>query len=133
MSEPMSINVLVTGAAFDSEAGLRAWRFCRTALSAGLRVTQVFFYESAVHQSSRLAEPLGDEFNAADAWAQLAAEHDLELVVCVSAAEKRGLLNDEMAAQLGKEGSNIAAPFAVEGLASFHSASLTSNRTVTIR
>ena len=130
MSKKLKVNVLVSKAAFDSQAGERAWRFCRAALAAGHRVEQVFFYESAVHQGSKLTEPLADEFDALKAWQTLSAEFGVTLVVCVSAAEKRGVLNSEMAEQLQREASNLDSVFEVRGLASLHTASLEADRTV---
>ena len=128
-----TINLMVSGGLFDSQAGYHAWRFCRAALDAGQCISQVFFYQQAVTQSSNLAAPLADEFDATAAWRQLHADHDVALVVCISAAEKRGVLGAEQADELGKQASNLDSAFTIAGLGSFYAASFAADRTVTFR
>lgn len=129
----MKINLLVTGGHYDSIAGYQAWQFCRAAHSIGHKITQVFFYQAGATHGTNLAEPLADEFDAPSRWAALASEASIPLVVCVSAAERRGIIGHDQQLELGKPTSNLAAEFVVEGLASFYAACLSADRTVTFR
>lgn len=129
----MKFNLLITGAPYDSDAGHRAWQFARAALAAGHEIVQVFFYQAAAHHGSCLSATLADEFDAAQQWQQFGDETGTKLVVCVSAGERRGVLNTEQQAELNKPSNNLADQFQVEGLASFYAACLEADRTVTFK
>ena len=129
----MKFNVLVTGGVYSSQSGYSALQFCKAVLAAGHTISQVFFYRDAVSQASTLTVPLEDEFNAIDQWQDFYQQHQVPLVVCVSAAERRGILNAEQAEEFAKESANLARCFSVEGLGALHDASLNSDRTVTFK
>jgi tRNA 2-thiouridine synthesizing protein D len=129
----MKINILVTGPQYDSAAAFSAWRFCRVALKAGHQISQVFFYQQAVNQGNQLIAPLADEFNAPQRWQELWDDYQIPLIVCVSASERRGVLNAAQADELRKNSNNLHASFSVEGLGSFHAACLEADRTVTFK
>lgn len=128
----MKINLLVTGGLYTQQAGYSAWRFCRAALDAGHEVSQVFFYQDGVTQGSALAVPLSDEFDTLSAWLEL-AKQGVDLVTCVSASERRGMLNSEQSDELGLEQHNLHAAFKSAGLGVLHQASLEADRTVTFK
>ncbi|GHA07167.1 sulfurtransferase TusD [Arenicella chitinivorans] len=129
----MQINLLVTGDAFSSQAGQSALQFARAAIARGHQITQVFFYQDGVTQASDAQVPLADEFDAPHAWSRFARQHDVRLVVCVSAAERRGVLNQEQAIDAGKTVFNVHPDFHIEGLGVMHDASFTADRTVTFK
>lgn len=129
----MKINVLVTGAVYASQSGYSALKFCQAAVNAGHTISQVFFYRDGVSQASSLSAPLDDEFNPLEHWCRFAESHGTPLVVCVSAAERRGILSEEQADDFSKEAYNLDPHFCVEGLGALHDASLSSDRTVTFK
>lgn len=127
----MKINLLINGGLYDSQAGYSAVQFCDAAVTSGHRITQVFFYQQGVTQGSALAEPLSDEFHASSSWAEISHNHDIPLVVCVAAGERRGIINPEQQLELGKNTYNLHPAFTIAGLASFHEACISADRTVT--
>lgn len=129
----MKFNILVTGGVYSSQSGYSALQFCKAVMAAGHTISQVFFYRDAVSQASSLCVPLDDEFNEIDQWQSFHQEHKTSLVVCVSAAERRGILNAEQAVEFAKESANLSSCFTVEGLGALHDASLASDRTVTFK
>ncbi len=129
----MNINVLVTGGLYSTQCAYSAWRFCRAAIEAGHKISQVFFYQDGVSQSTNLSVPLADEFDAVNQWAEFSAQHGCELVVCVSAGERRGVIGAEQAGEFGLPGSNMHAAFRVEGLGVLQAASLEADRMVTFK
>ena len=133
MKNPMKINILVTGGLYDSQSGYSALQFSKAAISDGHSIEQVFFYQAAVSQGSKLSEPLADEFNANESWVQLSQDSNVELVVCISAAERRGIISEEQRIDLAKECNNLHERFTVAGLGALHEASLNSDRTVTFK
>ena len=129
----MIFNVLITGGVYSSQSGYSALQFCKAAVAAEHTISHVFFYRDAVTQASHLTVPLDDEFNAVEQWQQFNQQTKTPLVVCVSAAERRGVLNDQQAQEFAKECSNLADGFTVEGLGALHDASLSADRTVTFK
>lgn len=129
----MNFNVLVTGGLYSTQSAYSALEFCRAAISAGNTISQVFFYQDGVTQATALSVPLGDEFDAVSAWTDLAALNHLDLVVCVSAAERRGVLNPAQAHEFEKDGANLHPAFTVAGLGVLHEAALASDRMVTFK
>lgn len=124
---------MVSGGLYDSQAAYTALRFCRAAANAGHKITQVFFYQAGATVGNVLAEPLADEFNATQSWAEFAERSATPLVVCVSAAERRGVMGEEQQQDHDKPVANLHRAFRIEGLTSFHSACLRADRTVVFK
>ena len=57
-----------------------------------------------------------DDRNIVDRWSELAREHNLDLVVCVAAAQRRGIVDEGEAERNGKDATNIADGFRISGL-----------------
>jgi len=119
----MKFNVLVTGNVYSSQSAYSALQFCKAAYASGHTISQVFFYRDAVSQASRLTVPVDDEFDAAEQWHVFHQQTNTSLVVCVSAAERRGVLNSEQASEFAKDSDNLASIFSVQGLGALHDAS----------
>ena len=64
-------------------------------------------------------------------WSELAAEHDLDLVVCVAAAQRRGLLDESEAKRHSKDANNIAEGFRISGLGQLIEMGIETDRLVT--
>lgn len=129
----MKFNLFITGSLYSSQASYSALHFCRAAIELGHSITQVFFYQDGVTQGNQLSVPLADEFDSVSEWVKLAEQYQLNLVVCVSAAERRGVLNDEQAREHNKCSANLHPIFSVAGLGELHAASLASDRTVSFK
>lgn len=129
----MNFNLLVTGAVYSSQASYSALQFCQAALQAGHVISQVFFYQDGVFNGSGLTIPLADEFDTVSQWQQLAEQHKIDLIVCVSAAERRGVINQQQALENGLNSGNLHTSFKVAGLGELHAASLESDRTVSFK
>ena len=76
----------------------RAYQFTRAALEKGHEIHRVFFYHDGVNNANRLTEPPQDDRNIVKRWSKLADEHKLDLVVCVAAALRRGIKDENLAA-----------------------------------
>lgn len=123
----------ITGAPYSSLAPLSALKFARAALAGGHRIQRVFFYQDGVHLANQLACPPQDELNLTEAWQKLAEEHQLELVVCVAAALKRGILDEKEAKRHGQEHFNLAAGFQLAGLGQLIDSLSQADRTLTFK
>ncbi|MEW6467233.1 MAG: sulfurtransferase complex subunit TusD [Pseudomonadota bacterium] len=111
----MQFALLVTAAPHQENAW-HALQFCRAALAAGHTVPRVFFYGDGAAHGNVLLLPPQDEAQVARDWAALAAAHGIELVVCVAAAFKRGVMDADSARREGKSGANLAPGYVISGL-----------------
>ena len=108
--------IQVNGGAYGSSASFHALKFTQAALNAGHSVVRVFFYQDGVFNTNSLNSPASDEFDLHSAWKALAKTHSIELVNCVSAALRRGVLSQQDARENGKNQWNLDAPFVMGGL-----------------
>ena len=96
----MKFGIVVSEGPGQRQSADSAYHFARAALANGHEVTRVFFYHDGVHVGARASTPPQDERNAGESWAALAAEHGLDLVVCVAAAARRGVVDGEAGLRL---------------------------------
>lgn len=115
----------------SSQSSLNALRFCRALLKQEHEIVRVFFYGEGVYNANSLLSPPSDENNMEQLWQEFGQNHQVELVVCIAAAVRRGLLNEEEAKRYDKPASNIKAPFVVSGLGQLIEASVLADRTMT--
>ena len=116
----MNIGILVNEGPYTHEASDSAYHFCRAALAAGHQILRVFFYHDGVNNATRLTEPPQDDRNIVNRWSKLAAEHKVDLVVCVAAALRRGIRDE-----------NLATGFRISGLGQLIETSIQADRMVT--
>ncbi|WP_142847144.1 sulfurtransferase complex subunit TusD [Telmatospirillum sp. J64-1] len=93
----MEFALVVTEGPFTRQSSATACRFARAAIARGHRVWRVFFFHDGVGNASRHIEPPGREHNAAGEWSALAREHGVDLVLCVTAAQRRGICAEALA------------------------------------
>jgi len=93
----MKFGILINEGPFTHQASDSAYRFTAAALAKGHEIYRVFFYNDGVYNSNRLSEPQSDDRNLVSLWAKLGKEHDIDLVVCVAAALRRGIKDEVLA------------------------------------
>lgn len=112
----MKFGILVNEGPYTHQASDTAYQFVKAALAAGHEIFRVFFYNDGVNNGTRLTVPPQDERNLQQNWSALAEEHGLDLVVCIAAAQRRGILDAGEARRHGKDADNIAPGFRISGL-----------------
>jgi tRNA 2-thiouridine synthesizing protein D len=90
----MKFGILINEGPFTHQASDSAYRFTAAALAKGHEIYRVFFYNDGVYNSNKLSEPQSDDRNLVSLWAKLGKEHDIDLVVCVAAALRRGIKDE---------------------------------------
>jgi tRNA 2-thiouridine synthesizing protein D len=93
----MKIGVLVNEGPFTHQASDTAYHFTKAAIEKGHKILRVFFYYDGVNNANKLSEPQSDDRNLVKMWGELAAEHNIDLVVCVAAALRRGIKDEILA------------------------------------
>lgn len=126
----MIFSLAVYSAPYSSQASYSAYQFAVAALNQGHSVHRVFFYQDGVHNATNLASPSQDEFNLQDAWQRLAKDHNLDFVVCIAAALRRGILDEGEAKRYNKPSYNLANHFTISGLGQLVEAAVVSDRII---
>jgi len=122
--------VVVNEGPYTHQASDSAYQFTKAVLAKGHEVFRVFFYHDGVNNGSRLTVPPQDERNVQKNWTELGEEHKLDLVVCIAAAQRRGILDANEAKRQGKDADNIAPGFRISGLGQLIEAGIQSDRLV---
>ena len=126
----MKISIQVSEGPYNHEASVTALNYVKAAIEAGHEIFRVFFYHDGVNNGTRLTTPPQDDRHIVNRWAELAKEHDLDLVLCVAAAQRRGIVDEGEQQRNGKDGNNIADGFRISGLGQLIEAGIESDRLV---
>ena len=108
----------------------RALRFAQAALDGGHEIVRLFFYQDGVHSASGNVVSPQDELDLPREWREFVQQHQLDAVVCIAAALRRGVLNAEEAQRYGKPAANLEAPWELSGLGQLHEAAQLADRLI---
>ena len=115
----MNIALVINEGPFTHQASDTALHYAKAALKRGHAINRVFFYHDGVNNANTFAEPQSDDRNLPKLWSELSQQHDIDLVVCVAAALRRGINED------------ILAPgFRISGLGQLVEAGITNDRLI---
>jgi tRNA 2-thiouridine synthesizing protein D len=126
----MKFAVLVNEGPYTHQASDTAYHFVKAALEQGHEVMRVFFYHDGVNNGTRLTTPPQDDRHIVNRWSSLGQEHELDLVVCVAAAQRRGIVDADEQKRNGKDANNIAEGFRISGLGQLIEAGIQADRLV---
>lgn len=126
----MKFGILVNEGPYQHQACDSALHFARAVLTRGHTLVRVFFYHDGVNVATRLATPPQDDRDLTTSWQALAQEHGVDLVVCVAAAQRRGIVDAAESARQGKDGDNLAPGFRIAGLGQLIEAAVDADRFV---
>ncbi|MBT3205425.1 MAG: sulfurtransferase complex subunit TusD [Gammaproteobacteria bacterium] len=124
----MKFAIQINEGPFTHQAADTAYQFTKAALENGHEIFRVFFYHDGVNNGTMYGVPPQDDRNVQALWSDLAEKHDLDLVVCVAAAQRRGIMDEDEAKRHGKGASNIAPKFRISGLGQLIEAGIQAER-----
>ncbi len=124
----MKLSIQVSEGPYNHEAYVTAINFIKAAVEAGHDIFRVFFYHDGVNNGTNFASPPQDDMNIQKTWSELAAAHDIDLVVCVAAAQRRGIVDEGEMTRNKKSGQNIMDGFRISGLGQLIEAGIESDR-----
>ena len=116
----MKLGLMVSEGPYTHQASDTAYNFAVAAIAKGHEVQRVFFYHDGVYNATRLTEPPQDDRHIVNRWTKLAEEHKVDLIVCVAAALRRGIKDE-----------NLAQGFRISGLGQLTEAGIKCDRLVT--
>lgn len=127
----MNYTLMILGAPYSSQSASTALQFAKSLLGRGHKIYRIFYYHEGVHNASLLPSPPQNETNIPAEWQKLQKEHNLDLVVCIAAAVKRGVLNENEATRHEKDQFNLSECFELSGLGQLVDATERSDRVIT--
>ncbi len=126
----MKFTVQVNEGPYQHQASDSAYLFAKAALEKGHEIYRIFFYHDGVNNGTRLTKPPQDDRNIVNRWSELAEQHNLDLVICVAAAQRRGIADADEAKRNGKDADNIAPGLRISGLGQLIEGGIQSDRLV---
>ena len=127
----MKFSILINEGPYTHQASDSAYQFAKSVLAKGHEIFRIFFYHDGVNNATRLTTPPQDDRNIVNRWSKLADEHKLDMVVCVAAAQRRGIVDEGEAKRNGKDATNLAPGFRISGLGQLIEAGIQADRMVT--
>ena len=124
----MIFSLLVQESAVGRQSSHAAYRFASALLADGHTLFRVFFFADGVHNATRLNCPASGETDLPQQWQQLAADHSIDLVACVSSALRRGIIDSTEATRHAKGDSSLRDGFELSGLGQLVEACICSDR-----
>ena len=112
----MKFAIQINSAPWESQGCETAYQFSRAAISLGHEIHRIFFYYEGVYNGLRWMAPPEEETPLLRRWSALATEQSVDLVICISAAQRRGLLEQTEAKRAGKLDDDLAFGFRIAGL-----------------
>ena len=92
---------------------------------------QIFFLDAGTLASSANSVSAQGEQSAVTDWAELAGQHDIDLVICITSALKHGMLDQAEADRHERSSATISRAFTVSGLGQLVDACASSDRLIT--
>jgi tRNA 2-thiouridine synthesizing protein D len=93
-----------------SHLTITALTYVEAALTAGINVIGVFFYQDGAMHANKNISIASDEYQAIEHWQRLQQQYQLPLHICITAAEKRGIACDSI------DNEQVNEAFTVSGL-----------------
>ncbi len=112
-----SFLITVHAGRYASQSARSALLYARAVIAKGHELKGIFFYNDGVSHANALTLIPTDELDSGPGFVELAKTHKIPLLLCVTAAEKRGILDKTQAAQEGFEQYNLASGYSIAGLA----------------
>ncbi len=127
----MKLGILINEGPYQHQASDTALHYVKAAIKKGHEIYRVFFYNDGVNNATKLSSPPQDDRNITKEWSMLAKDHGIELVVCVAAAQRRGILDKDEAKRNGKDADNLEEGFRISGLGQLVEGGIQSDRLIT--
>lgn len=127
----MKFAIAIHGGPYSHQAPLSAYHFAKAIVEQGHDIYRVFFYHDGVYTANSAMAPPQDEPDIRELWVAFAKHHQVDLVVCVAAALRRGMLDETEANRYEKTSSSLDETFSISGLGQLIDAGLNADRLVT--
>ncbi|MEZ5504194.1 MAG: sulfurtransferase complex subunit TusD [Halioglobus sp.] len=127
----MIYTILVMSSPASGHCSRSAAEFALRVLARGHRIYRVFFLDAGTTNGSVSNVYPQDETDPATAWLNLAEEHAVDLVICITSALRYGMLDDTESRRHERPGATVNRAFTLSGLGQLVDACAMSDRLVT--
>ncbi|WP_349570216.1 sulfurtransferase complex subunit TusD [Azotobacter salinestris] len=108
----------------------RALRFAEAVLAGGHEINRLFFYQDGVYNAADSIVTPQNELDLPAQWRAFVERHELDAVVCIAAALRRGVLDAQEAQRYGRAAVAVTPPWELSGLGQLHEAAQQADRLV---
>jgi tRNA 2-thiouridine synthesizing protein D len=116
-----SFLILVHSSNYACQSSRSALKYAESVINNGHDLKAIFFYQEGVCHANTLTSIPSDELDTTTGFKQLNADHNIPLLLCVTAADKRGIVDEHYAQEQTHEQAlphgNVDPAFTVAGLA----------------
>lgn len=127
----MIYTLLVLSSPASGHGARTAAAFAHAAIGRGHSINRVFFLDEGTATGSNIAVFPQDEDDRLQPWLDLAEQHGVELVLCISSALKRGMLDETEAGRYQRAAATAHPAFGISGLGQLIDATSAADRLVT--
>lgn len=127
----MNYALLVMSSPFSGQGAMTAARFARCVLARGHSISRVFFLDAGTTNGAAAAVFPQDEEDRLQPWVELAQQHKVELILCISSALRHGMLDETEASRHEKTSATVHPAFTISGLGQLVDAAAGADRLVT--
>ena len=89
----MIYSLLVLSSPCSGQGSATAVQFAQAVIDRGHQIRRIFFIDDGTLAGAASTVTPQDETNTVEQWASFGTAHNVELLLCVSSALKRGLLD----------------------------------------
>ncbi len=89
----MKLTILIQEGPYNHEASDSAWQLIQAAMRNGHEIRGVFFYDDGVYNVTNRMDPPQDDRHISRRWQEL-GEQGVDIVVCIAAAKRRGIVDE---------------------------------------
>lgn len=127
----MKFSLHISAAPYSTQTHATALKFAEAIANSEHELQRVFFSGDAVAIANMLTVIPQDEEDLRKRWQALHQTTSAELIICVSASLKHGVLDQTEADRYDKVAHNVEPPFVISGLGQLVDACIDSDRVVT--
>lgn len=127
----MIYSLLVLSSPVSGHGARTAAAFAQAVVANGHSLHRVFFLDDGVYAGAAAAVFAQDEADRLAPWLQLAEAQSVELVLCISSALRRGMLDEREAERHDKVAATVHPAFSISGLGQLVDAAAHSDRLLT--
>ncbi len=126
----MKFAIVINEGPYQHQASDTAYHFSKAVLTGGHEIVRIFYYHDGVNNGTNLATLPSDERDITQRWSALSKENNLDLVICVAAAQRRGIVDGDEAKRNDKSAENLAEGFRISGLGQLIEAGIQADRLI---
>ncbi|MGB0361022.1 MAG: sulfurtransferase complex subunit TusD [Endozoicomonas sp.] len=126
----MKFALAIYGAPANSQAPHSALKYARALVVQGHEIVRLFFYQDGVHVATTLGQLPQGELDLASEWQLFIQQNQLDSVVCIAAALRRGVVDKAESERYGLPADNLRHGYELSGLGQLMDAIILADRFV---